>query len=141
MDSRVGHCRWPARIRPARGTVAFAIGCVVLLVFARDARAGGGPPEDPGTDCGWDFLCHLMAFVEWLFCWVVTLVAAAIEAVIAAIPDDWVPALDGLAYWTGLVNEWVALDYAAGILAGYFVFVVALIIIRWLLKIIPGLGG
>ncbi len=90
-----------------------------------------------------DLLEMLMVFVVDAFNLIITtfcdLLDAVMVPVVELLPEfqwDWSPFFGVM----GVVNDWIALDWAFSLLAFYIAFCLSVALIKWLLGLIPTLN-
>lgn len=86
----------------------------------------------------------LKEFFSWVWGWfyraLIALAVWVVGLVVMVIPDNWCPAFDKLLVYFEYANCWVALDFGFGMLAIYIMYEIVFITVKFLLKLIPGIG-
>ena len=113
---------------------------LIALALAPAAYGQSEPPADPGTDCGWDFLCHMKEFLKWAVCFLFDLISPIAAALLDFLPEEAIAGIDVAADYVAIVNGWFPLTFGVGLLGTYYAFVALLIVIKVVLIPIPTIG-
>ena len=108
----------------------------------------------------WDFLKRIAGYLADIVLWLVEflyslvngildfllvtfadLVVDALEAVKPHVPDDLVSSIVAMYEWLEYIDEWIPISFGIKLLIAYFAIMFVLIVIRWILRLIPGMGG
>jgi len=86
--------------------------------------------------------CALKRFDCWAMEQTLDWGVTAIEALLALLPDlsGHEDGIVDFISWLLLANAWLPLDFAFNAMLGYFTFVVAVVVLKWVLKLIPFIG-
>ena len=95
--------------------------------------------EEPGW---WEtiFTNALTAFWEWLNTTVADLFTTVLDLLLAAVPSDYQAQGAVFRQYTEIANCWVALDYGLTMLGVFYTFLGVFVVLKFVLKLIPGLG-
>lgn len=80
-------------------------------------------------------------FLQWLFDLMGEVALSVLEGLSGIMPEGLVDAITGTYEWLKYVDDWVPIKFGLGLLCAYFAIMVALAVLRWVLRLIPGLGG
>lgn len=87
-----------------------------------------------------NFIRALMNLITDVINWLIDSVCYMIDALFVPI-DAALPALNMESAWliekAGWANRWIAIDYGFGLITAFFVFVGAVILVKWILGLIP----
>lgn len=132
---RAIRARFPKRIR-----LWLLIVAVIYAITSSALGQSGEPPADPGGECGWNFLCHLQAFAEWVVCWLIDTIWVVTGPLLETIPEDFSENLSGISYYIGVAETWFPVSYTAGLIAAMLAFLVAMAIVRVICYFVPTIG-
>ena len=79
--------------------------------------------------------------LQWLYDLCGEMLIAALNAVAEVMPDGLVDVVLETYEWLEYIDGWVPVKYGIGLLLAYFSIMVILTVIRWVFRLIPGLGG
>ena len=90
---------------------------------------------------------YLKEWMWWFFLmilsWFEQVGSAMVDTVIALMPVDWASSsfAAGFGVWWITANTWLPLSEGLAIYAHVLLFQTAVISLRWVFKIVPGMGG
>lgn len=86
----------------------------------------------------------LKEWIMWAWLWIHDLVWSIAEPllteVVEALPEEVVPLVQSVAYFYSLLNSWLPMDEYFLLWSSYIAFVSTITSIKWVLKLIPGIG-
>lgn len=112
---------------------------LIMMVFVSPAFATADPQEEPSW---WSsvFADGLEAFWSWLTDSVDGIFDSLLDYLFAAIPDAFQADASTYRQYIEVANVWVPLDYGITLLGAYYTFLSVFVVIKFVLKIIPGIG-
>lgn len=80
-------------------------------------------------------------FLQWLYELVGGVLVTALEAMADVMPSGVVETVLEAYEWLEYINAWIPIKYGLALLAAYFALTALMAVVRWVMRIIPGLGG
>ena len=112
---------------------------LALVLFVCPAFADNDNQEEPSW---WTsvFQNALSGFWDWLVESVDTIFSALLDHLFAAIPEQFQADAASYGQYIEVANAWVPLDYGITLLGIYYTFLSVFVVIKFVLKLIPGVG-
>lgn len=90
-------------------------------------------------------LDYLKSWFAWLIDWLKGLILAVLLPVLRElgqlIPPEWHDGIATAISWLGYIDTWVPLAFGIKLLVAYYAIKAVLIVIKYVLKAIPGVWG